>query len=186
MIILDGLLSVINISAAFVMFESAKKTSQLDNFAVIVPFSAELNQTVRAFQTESERTVGLWSPGGAEENRVALDEHRPIAGAALGRLLSVVDGEVVAYRPSVSADAVNTFDGLPNIISEHRARDVLVTIYDTKDAQGISRKVWFDMATLRLNQIFQVSETVLDAATLHIDPVRQAKDLPSLQALCTG
>ncbi len=56
----------------------------------------------------------------------------------------------------------------PDVEKLEKWRGVLATIGDQTEPPAISGKEWFDAATKRLNLIYQVSESLVDDANLHV------------------
>ncbi|MEM8623728.1 MAG: nitrate- and nitrite sensing domain-containing protein [Pseudomonadota bacterium] len=63
----------------------------------------------------------------------------------------------------------------PHIGQIEEWREVLSRINDTNDAEGIAGEVWFATATVRLDQIYEVSKTLLADAEQHIVTILKDK-----------
>ncbi|MEM6487523.1 MAG: nitrate- and nitrite sensing domain-containing protein [Pseudomonadota bacterium] len=82
---------------------------------------------------------------------------------AMGQFLAQASPEIRAlYEQTVSG---------PHIAQIAEWREVLATIADTQDGRQIDGKVWFDTATTRLDQIYVVSESLLENAEAHVEAV---------------
>lgn len=77
-------------------------------------------------------------------------------------------GQFVAQaRPEIRERYESVVSG-PHIQQIAEWRDVLAAIADTNDGKGVNGKIWFDTATERLNQIYEVSRTLLNDADNHL------------------
>ncbi|MEO1776174.1 MAG: nitrate- and nitrite sensing domain-containing protein [Pseudomonadota bacterium] len=56
----------------------------------------------------------------------------------------------------------------PHILQIAEWRDVLATLPETRDGQGVDGSVWFETATTRLDQIFDVSTMLIDKSKAHL------------------
>lgn len=82
---------------------------------------------------------------------------------AIGQFLSQANSAIQErYKATVSG---------PHIAQIEDWRKILEVISETSDGQGVDGKVWFDTATQRLNQIYQVSEALIADARAHVDQI---------------
>lgn len=294
-LLLGVLLVVILSGLGIAVNDKSVNVADIDRREQVIPLSVELNATIRTLQIERGRTVGLISSGGAQANRAALDEHRPVTDAALQRLLETVDQHRLLTTLPELLDPIEALAALPGKVADHRSqvdrgsvtvpqnvgfytgeidrmieliyaaisispdtdtamkltsfaflvqamehggleralgaalfnqaaagavksatykayssrrarelnalgqfiaqsspalrarfdehvsgphiaqisewREILSGINETGDGKGVSGKVWFDTATVRLNQIYAVSETLLADAKAHLDGI---------------
>ncbi len=82
---------------------------------------------------------------------------------AVGQFLAQASPEVRARFEAIVSG--------PHIAQIADWRAILDAIAEAGDGQGVSGKVWFDTATLRLDQIFEVSETLLSDVSAHLATV---------------
>ncbi|MEM9781104.1 MAG: nitrate- and nitrite sensing domain-containing protein [Pseudomonadota bacterium] len=114
------LLTVILGGLGFLVIENERLVGDVERRQLIVPLSTELNATIHMLQIERGRSVGLISSGGAPANRQALDEHRPVAEAAVAQLLDfVAETDIAAALPEIG-EAVRLLAALPNKVEVHR------------------------------------------------------------------
>ena len=77
-------------------------------------------------------------------------------------------GQFLAQADTKIRDRFDATVSGPHIAQIDEWRQILAVISETNQGQGVSGKVWFDTATVRLNQIYDVSETLLADADAYL------------------
>ncbi|MFK7942619.1 MAG: methyl-accepting chemotaxis protein [Paracoccaceae bacterium] len=121
--LLVGMLLMVIIGFLGSAFLTAMEMShEIERKEQIIPVVVEVNATIRNLQIERGRTVGLISSGGAEANRTALDQHRPMTDASSSALFEVIERyDIIGTMPEI-ADAVRKISGLDGKVAAHRAK----------------------------------------------------------------
>lgn len=116
-----------------------------------------------------ERALGAALFNQAAQGAVSTSTYRAYASRkareqnALGQFLA-----------QASEDRRQRFERIvagPHIAQIGEWRQILAEIADTNDGKGVTGKIWFDTATQRLNQIYEVSETLIKDANLHFENI---------------
>lgn len=120
-LLVSMLITVIVGGLGFAVYDSLERARDIERRQLVIPLAAELNETIRALQIERGRTVGLISSDGAAENRRALDEHRPVADAAVSGLLANIDERALDAQLPEFEGALRPLAAIPAKIAAHRA-----------------------------------------------------------------
>ncbi|MEM8595090.1 MAG: nitrate- and nitrite sensing domain-containing protein [Pseudomonadota bacterium] len=125
-----------------------------------------------------ERALGAALFNQAAQGAVDLNTYKAYASRA-ARQQNALD----QFLAQSNQDLRTRFDTVvsgPHIQQLDRWREILTTISETGDGQGVDGSVWFDTATTRLNQIFGVSEILLSNAEQHLQTLweeQSARDM---------
>ncbi|MEM6971886.1 MAG: nitrate- and nitrite sensing domain-containing protein [Pseudomonadota bacterium] len=120
-LLLSTMLAIIFGGLGYAAYESMAETADAERRQLIIPLSAELNETIHGLQIERGRTVGLISSGGSARERAALDAQRSTADLALSRLQQTVETRDIANRLHELSASVQALDTLAGKIAAHRA-----------------------------------------------------------------
>ncbi|MEL6480976.1 MAG: nitrate- and nitrite sensing domain-containing protein [Pseudomonadota bacterium] len=113
-----------------------------------------------------ERALGSALFYQAEDGAVRAETAKAYA-ARRAREENAIEQFLAQASPKIRERFETTVSG-PHIAQITEWRDILAVILDTQDGQGVSGSLWFETSTKRLDQIFDVSETLIADASAHV------------------
>lgn len=120
-----------------------------------------------------ERALGAALFNQAATGAVKAATHKAYASRA-ARQQNAMGQFLAQASPEMRARFEAVVSG-PHIGQLNEWRGVLAAISETNDGQGVAGKVWFDAATLRLDQIYEVSVSLLSDAHAHLEEMLAAQ-----------
>ncbi|MEM9766143.1 MAG: methyl-accepting chemotaxis protein, partial [Pseudomonadota bacterium] len=113
-----------------------------------------------------ERALGSALFYQAEDGEVRSETAKAYA-ARRAREENAIEQFLAQASPKVRERFETAVSG-PHIAQISEWRDILTVILDSQDGQGVSGSLWFETTTKRLDQIFDVSETLIEDASAHV------------------